>query len=63
MRRPAAGAAAGVHADPVAERDEDEDIEPRPFKRADIAAMVGRGDIVDLKTLGGLTLTQTKNVP
>jgi ADP-ribose pyrophosphatase len=54
---------APTSADPVAERDEDEDIEPRPFKRADIAAMVGRGDIVDLKTLGGLTLTQTKNVP
>jgi ADP-ribose pyrophosphatase len=36
--------------------DEDEDIEPRPFSLAEIEAMIRRGDIVDLKTVGGVTL-------
>ena len=36
--------------------DEDEDIQPRVFTIAEAKAMAARGEIVDLKTLYGLTL-------
>jgi ADP-ribose pyrophosphatase len=36
--------------------DEDEDIEPRPFSVKSIRAMIGRGEIIDLKTVSGLAL-------
>ena len=38
-----------------AELDEDEDIEPRTFTIADAREMVRRGEIVDMKTVVGLT--------
>ncbi len=37
--------------------DEDEHIEPRTFTLADAREMVRRGEIVDMKTVVGLTLT------
>ena len=36
--------------------DEDEDIEPRTFTIAEAREMVRRGEIVDMKTVAGLTL-------
>jgi ADP-ribose pyrophosphatase len=36
--------------------DEDEDIEPRTFTIAEARDMVRRGEIVDMKTIAGLTL-------
>jgi ADP-ribose pyrophosphatase len=36
--------------------DEDEDIEPRTFSVAEAREMVRRGEIVDMKTVAGLTL-------
>lgn len=42
--------------DGPAARDEDEDIEARPFSVEAIRAMIGSGEIVDLKTVAGLTL-------
>jgi ADP-ribose pyrophosphatase len=36
--------------------DEDEDIEPRTFTLAEAREMVRRGEIVDMKTVAGLTL-------
>lgn len=39
----------------VAELDEDEDIEPRTFTLADAREMIRRGEIVDMKTIAGLT--------
>ena len=39
-----------------AHQDEDEDIETRPFSLALIRTLIGRGEIVDLKTVGGLSL-------
>jgi ADP-ribose pyrophosphatase len=36
--------------------DEDEDIEPRTFRIADAREMIRRGEIVDMKTLAGLTM-------
>jgi ADP-ribose diphosphatase len=36
--------------------DEDEDIEPRTFSLAEAREMVRRGEIVDMKTVAGLTL-------
>lgn len=44
--------------DEAAQQDEDEDIEARPFGRAQIAAMMASGEIVDMKTLAGLALLQ-----
>ena len=41
--------------DVEAARDEDEDIEPRTFTLADAREMVRRGEIVDMKTVVGLT--------
>jgi ADP-ribose pyrophosphatase len=42
--------------DQPAEPDEDEDIEPRTFTIADARDMVRRGEIVDMKTVAGLTM-------
>jgi ADP-ribose pyrophosphatase len=42
--------------DEDAHPDEDEDIEARAFSRDDIRRMIAAGDIVDLKTVAGLTL-------
>ncbi len=41
--------------DHAAEHDEDEDIEPRTFTIAEAREMVRRGEIVDMKTVVGLT--------
>lgn len=49
LREPSAG-------DDAAEPDEDEDIETRAFTVEELKSMVRSGDIIDLKTLGGLTL-------
>lgn len=43
-------------ADSAAQKDEDEDIEPRTFTLAEARALVASGEIVDLKTVAGLTL-------
>jgi ADP-ribose pyrophosphatase len=48
LRQPAAGE--------VAQPDEDEDIEPRAFTPAAIQAMIADGEVVDLKTVGGVSL-------
>jgi len=42
--------------DSTVRKDEDEDIEPRTFTMAEARAMVSSGEIVDLKTMAGLTL-------
>jgi len=42
--------------DPAARQDEDEDIEARPFPPEAIRAMIASREIVDLKTVAGLTL-------
>ncbi|HET7219144.1 MAG TPA: NUDIX hydrolase [Vicinamibacterales bacterium] len=39
----------------AAELDEDEDIEPRTFTIAEAREMIRRGEIVDMKTVAGLT--------
>jgi ADP-ribose pyrophosphatase len=49
LREPRAG-------DEVAHQDEDEDIETRRVPLEELRAMIARGDIVDLKTVGGLSL-------
>jgi ADP-ribose pyrophosphatase len=36
--------------------DEDEDLEPRTFTLADVREMIRRGEIVDMKTVAGLTM-------
>lgn len=43
-------------ADSTVRKDEDEEIEPRTFTLAEARALVGSGEIVDLKTLAGLHL-------
>lgn len=43
--------------DDTAAPDEDEDIEPRPFSVKSIQAMIARGEIVDLKTVAGVSLS------
>jgi ADP-ribose pyrophosphatase len=43
-------------ADSTVRRDADEEIEPRRFSVAEARAMAARGEVVDLKTLAGLTL-------
>ena len=40
----------------TARKDEDEDIEPRTFTVAEARALIAAGEIVDLKTVAGLTL-------
>ena len=42
--------------DSTARKDEDEEIEPRTFALADARALVASGEIVDLKTVAGLSL-------
>ncbi|MDH4067060.1 MAG: NUDIX hydrolase [Acidobacteriota bacterium] len=42
--------------DSTARKDDDEDIEPRTFTVAEARALIDRGDIVDLKTVAGLSL-------
>ena len=42
--------------DPAAQQDEDEDIEAKPFSVDAIRRMIASGEIVDLKTVAGLTL-------
>ena len=39
-------------------KDEDEELEPRTVTVDEARAMVQRGDIVDMKTVVGLTLLQ-----
>jgi len=39
-----------------AHADEDEDIEPKTFVLRDVREMIRRGEIVDMKTVAGLTL-------
>jgi ADP-ribose pyrophosphatase len=43
-------------ADSSARKDEDEEIEPRTFTLVEARAMVTSGEIVDLKTLAGLSM-------
>ncbi|MGE0043358.1 MAG: NUDIX hydrolase [Vicinamibacterales bacterium] len=43
-------------ADSTARPDEDEDIEPRDFSLAEARALAAAGEIIDLKTVYGLTL-------
>ena len=40
--------------------DDDEDIEPRPFAIAAIRRMIASGEIVDLKTVGGVALAASR---
>lgn len=42
--------------DSSARKDEDEEIEPRTFTLDEARALVASGDIIDLKTLAGLTM-------
>jgi hypothetical protein len=42
--------------DSTAQKDEDEDIEPRTFTLDEARALVKSGAIVDLKTVAGLSL-------
>jgi ADP-ribose pyrophosphatase len=43
-------------ADSTAKKDEDEEIEPRTFTMDEARELIRRGEIVDLKTLAGLSL-------
>lgn len=43
-------------ADSMVKQDDDENLEPRTFALDDARALVASGEIVDLKTLAGLTL-------
>lgn len=47
---------ASPDADSTARQDDDEDIEPRTFTLDEARSMVASGEIVDLKTVAGLTL-------
>jgi len=49
LRAPGAG-------DEEAHQDEDEDIEVRPFARDELQRMIASGEIIDLKTIAGLSL-------
>jgi ADP-ribose pyrophosphatase len=44
--------------DPAVHQDEDEDIEAKAFAVGAISAMIASGEIVDLKTVAGMTLLQ-----
>ena len=48
LRKPGAG-------DEATHQDEDEDIEARPFPLEKVRAMIASGEIVDLKTVAGLS--------
>lgn len=56
----ATGLRAPVDGDPAAHQDEDEDIEAKPFSPGAIGMMITSGEIVDLKTVAGLTLIQSQ---
>jgi 8-oxo-dGTP pyrophosphatase MutT (NUDIX family) len=43
-------------ADSTVRQDDDEVIEPQTFTLADVRAMIGRGEITDMKTVAGLAL-------
>jgi ADP-ribose pyrophosphatase len=45
-------------ADAAAKQDEDEDIEVKAFTRVAIAQMVATGQVIDMKTVAGLSLLQ-----
>lgn len=45
-------------ADSTVRKDEDEEIEPRSFTLAEARALVESGEIIDLKTVAGLSLIQ-----
>jgi hypothetical protein len=49
LRSPGAG-------DEEVHQDDDEDIEARAFARAQIQRMISSGEIIDLKTIAGLSL-------
>jgi ADP-ribose pyrophosphatase len=51
LREPGAG-------DEDAHQDEDEDIEARPFARDQLQKMIASGEIIDLKTIAGLSLIE-----
>ena len=44
--------------DEHAEQDEDEDIEAKPFSRTELSRMIAAGEIIDLKTIAGLALSE-----
>jgi ADP-ribose pyrophosphatase len=46
-------------ADEHAQQDEDEDIEAKAFSRAELTRMIAAGEIIDLKTIAGLSLAGT----
>ncbi|MBN4048139.1 NUDIX hydrolase [bacterium AH-315-O15] len=52
----ATGLREAADGDPVAVQDEDEDIESRAFAVNAIRQMVASGELIDLKTVAGLTL-------
>jgi ADP-ribose pyrophosphatase len=52
----ATGLRAPGPADDEAHQDEDEDIEVRAFTRDEIQRMFGAGEVIDLKTIAGLSL-------
>ena len=52
----ATGLRAPADGDPTAHQDEDEDIEAAPFSVDMLRTMIRAGEIIDLKTLAGLTL-------
>jgi ADP-ribose pyrophosphatase len=54
----AAGLRPPGEGDPVAHRDEDEDIEATAFSIAAIRSMIAQREIVDLKTVAGLALLE-----
>jgi ADP-ribose pyrophosphatase len=56
----ATGLRAPAETDEVAQRDEDEDIEPKPFAVAAIRHMIATGEIIDLKTVAGLALVEAR---
>jgi ADP-ribose pyrophosphatase len=50
-------------ADDAAHQDEDEDIVVQPFAVASVRAMIGSGEIVDLKTVAGFSLLPVTPTP
>ena len=53
LRAPGAG-------DEDAQPDEDEDIEARPFALTDLQRLIASGEIIDLKTIAGLSLIEPR---
>jgi ADP-ribose pyrophosphatase len=47
--------------DEAAQQDDDEDIEARAFSRDALQSMIASGEIIDLKTVAGLALIETRN--